>query len=76
MVYFYSAVYTPQQYRDDLLWFTQLFAKLSDKTIDRQKIHDEYWAKCFSIYDHVPMSVDERAETATNRLSMIFQEVP
>ncbi|MFA6187062.1 MAG: hypothetical protein WC770_07630 [Phycisphaerae bacterium] len=62
------------QYRDDLLWFAKLFAQLSGDIVDRSQIKKDYWARCLSIYDHVPMSADARAELAANRFSSLFKE--
>ena len=63
---------SPKQYRDDLLWFARMFARLSEPDPDREAIRKEYWKKSLSIYDNVPMSVDERAESAARQFSNIF----
>lgn len=63
---------SPHQYRDDLLWFAEMFAKLSQDQPDREAIHKEYWRRALAIYDNVPMSVDERAEQAARQFSQTF----
>ena len=63
---------SPEQYRQDLLWFARMFARLAGDNPDREAVRREYWSKCLSIYDNVPMSVDERAEMAAKRFSEIL----
>ncbi len=63
---------SPQQYHEDLLWFATMFARLSGPNPDREAIRKEYWNKSLSIYDNVPMSVDERAEAAAKSFSQIL----
>ena len=60
---------SPQQYRDDLLWFARMFARMSGPDPDRDAIRREYWQRTFRVYDHVPMSVDERAHAAADQFS-------
>ena len=63
---------SPQQYREDLLWFANMFAKLSAPNPDREAIRKKYWKRCLSIYDNIPMSADERAEAAAKAFSRIL----
>lgn len=62
---------SPEQYRQDLLWFARMFVRLTDADCDREAIRRAYWQKTLSIYDHVPMSVDARAADAAKRFSEI-----
>ncbi len=64
---------SPEEYRRDLLWFAKKFAQLSEANPDRDVIRKEYWQRALSIYDNVPMSVDERAEAAANHFSQLFK---
>lgn len=54
----------PETYRQDLLWFARIFGELAGPAPDRERIRKEYWKRTFAIYDHIPMSVDARAEHA------------
>lgn len=63
---------SPKQYHADLLWFANMFVKLSEPNPDREAIRKEYWNKSLSIYDNVPMSADERAEAAAKGFSRIL----
>jgi len=63
---------SPEQYRQDLLWFAKMFVKLSSENPDREAIRKEYWKRALDIYDNVPMSVDERAEAAAKGFSQIL----
>ncbi|MBN1863470.1 MAG: hypothetical protein JW808_01075 [Victivallales bacterium] len=63
---------SPAEYHRDLLWFARMFARLSGPNPDRDAIRKEYWQNCLSIYDKVPMSVDERAESAAKQFSQLF----
>jgi hypothetical protein len=63
---------SPQQYHQDMLWFAKMFARLTEPDADRKAIRKEYWNRCLSIYDSVPMSADERAEQAARQFSQIM----
>lgn len=65
-----------ERYRQDLLWFARQFAALSGDNPNRDHIRDVYWRKALSIYDDVPMSVDQRAHQAAERFSGILAEDP
>jgi hypothetical protein len=60
---------SPDQFRQDLLWFARTFAQLAEEGCDREAVRRAYWEKALSIYDQVPMSVDARAEEAARRFS-------
>jgi hypothetical protein len=61
----------PESYRQDLLWFARRFGEMCDPGTDRQRIRQEYWERALSIYDHIPMSADERAEASADRFAAI-----
>lgn len=61
-----------EQYRKDLLWFARIFEELSSPDPDRAKIKKMYWQKSLEIYDHIPMSADQRAYDSAERFSNIF----
>ena len=63
---------SPEEYRQDLLWFARMFARLADENPDREEIRREYSQKAFGIYDDIPMSVDRRADAAAGRFSQIL----
>jgi hypothetical protein len=58
-------------YADDLLWFARSFREMASDAPDRQRIRQEFWSRSLSIYDAIPMSVDERAHEAANRFAAI-----
>jgi hypothetical protein len=61
----------PESYRQDLLWFARRFGEMCDPQTDRQRIRQEYWERALTIYDHIPMSADERAEASADRFAAI-----
>ncbi len=61
-----------ETYRQDLLWFAGLFYELASEQPDRARIRRDYWQKTFAIYDHIPMSVDARAEQAAENFSRLL----
>ncbi len=62
----------PETYRQDLLWFARRFLEMAGPSPDRERIRREYWAKALDIYDHIPMSADERAEMSAERFAGIL----
>ncbi|NQU40056.1 MAG: hypothetical protein HQ523_08900 [Lentisphaerae bacterium] len=64
----------PETYRQDLLWFARKFMEMAGPNPDRLRIEKEYWAKSVAIYDHIPMSVDQRAHTAAKNFSMVLAQ--
>ncbi|OHB54037.1 MAG: hypothetical protein A2Y12_13060 [Planctomycetes bacterium GWF2_42_9] len=63
---------SPEQYRKDLLWFARIFSELSGQNPDRDRIEKQYWNKTLEIYDHIPMSADQRAHESAQRFANIF----
>ena len=63
---------TPEAYRQELLFFFELFADLSSPGPDLDALRRRYWQKVYSIYDHLPQHVDPRASNATNHLIGFF----
>jgi hypothetical protein len=62
----------PAVYRDDLLWFARAFLEMAGDRADRERIRKEYWQRSLSIYDTIPMSVDERAAHAARQFSQVL----
>ena len=62
-----------ETYRKDLLWHARNFFEMTGEITDtyRDKIRKRYRDIALSIYDVIPMSVDERAEAAANGYSKI-----
>lgn len=58
-----------ETYRDDLLWFARQFEAMASPEVDREAIRKAYWARALSIYEHIPMSADARAENAARSFS-------
>ena len=63
-----------ERYRQDLLWFARQFLALAGDQPDRAQIKRDYWQKTFAIYNHIPMSVDERADQAATKFSQLLHE--
>ncbi len=61
----------PESYRRDLLSFARQFHALAGPSPDRAQIRREFWARALHIYEHIPMSVDERAHQAADRFAAI-----
>ncbi len=66
----------PESYRQDLLWFARIFHDMAGDHADRDRIRRDYWARTFAIYDHIPMSVDERADQAARKFADTLREEP
>ena len=64
----------PDQYRDELLFFANLFAELSGPFPDFQELRQRYWDRVYSIYDLLPRHVDPGPRNATDRLIAVFAE--
>lgn len=63
-----------ETYRQDLLWFARAFGEMAGDQPDRERIRQEYWQRTFAIYDHIPMSVDERADQAARKFANTLRE--
>jgi hypothetical protein len=61
----------PETYRQDLLWYARRFREMCGVSPDRPRIRREYWERALSIYDHIPMSADERAEASADRFAEV-----
>ncbi len=64
----------PETYRQDLLWFARAFEEMAGAQPDRARIRREYWTRTFAIYDHIPMSVDARADQAAKKFANALLE--
>ena len=63
---------SPERYRQSLLWFARLFHRLSSPSPDREAIREEYYRKCYRVYDKALKAVDERPAQAASHLSQLF----
>jgi len=66
---------TPARYRDELLFFFQLFADLSGPSPDYDSLQKLYWDRVYAIYDQLPDHVDPRPRGATRRLIDFFRRM-
>jgi len=66
---------SPDQYREELLFFAELFAELSGTAPDYDALGQDYWNRVYSIYDHLPDHVDPRPRMATKCLIQHFAGV-
>ena len=64
----------PETYRQDLLWFARAFEEMAGDRPDRERIRRDYWRKAFAIYDHIPMSVDARADQAARKFAETLRD--
>jgi hypothetical protein len=64
-----------ETHRRDLLWHAKNFLELTGKYPDRGAIKKKYWEKSLSIYDAIPMSIDERADSAAYGYSQIGSDI-
>jgi hypothetical protein len=62
------------KYRQELLFFAQMFADLSAPTPDYDALHKRYWQHVYAIYDQLPRHVDPRPHAATERLIGFFEK--
>ena len=62
----------PEEYRQELLFFADLFADLSGPAPDHAALRHKYWQRVYAIYDHLPQHVDPRPKLATDRLIEFF----
>jgi len=65
----------PESYRQELAFFAQLFADLSDSAPDYDALRLKYWRRVYAIYDSLPAHVDPRPVMATNRLIDHFRQM-
>ncbi len=68
----YPVFPSPSAWREELLFYSRLFADLSAPSPDYDSLHDRYWGKVYGIYDHLPEHVDPRPRTATRSLVRHF----
>jgi hypothetical protein len=65
-----------EEYRQELLFFAELFAALSGPAPDYEALRRRYWERVYAIYDHLPEHVDPRPRGATDRLIGHFAARP
>lgn len=66
---------SPEQYHQELLFFSEFFAALSGPAPDYQALRKQYWQRIYRIYDELPQHVDPRPHFATDRLIEYFQKL-
>lgn len=69
----FALVPAPDRYREELLFFAELFAALSAPSPDYDALARRYWDRVYAIYDYLPDHVDPRPRRATERLIGYFQ---
>jgi len=65
---------TAVEYREELLWYADWFAKASSVSPDYDMLAKEYWNRVYAIYDKLPPHVDPRPEMATRRIVDFFKK--
>lgn len=65
---------SPEAYRQELLFYAQLWADLSGPAPDYDRLRQEYWQHVYAIYDRLPKHVDDRPALATNNIIQHFQK--
>jgi len=63
---------SPQEYREEILFFADLFAQLSETSPDYDALAQEYWNHVYRIYDDIAEHVDPRPRMATEQLIKYF----
>jgi len=64
-----------EEYRQTLLWHAENFLYMLGEKPDREKIRQIYWEKALSIYDTIPMAVDERSVLASRGYANIGKDL-
>ncbi|MFA6107187.1 MAG: hypothetical protein WDA75_00330 [Candidatus Latescibacterota bacterium] len=67
---------TVPEYREELLFFAELFSALSGPSPDYDGLRQRYWQRVYPIYDQLPRHVDPRPHAATDRLIRHFVDRP
>jgi hypothetical protein len=65
---------SPEFHRQELLFYAELFASLSDTSPDYDVLRQRYWNKVYRIYDFLPAHVDPRPHRATDNLINFFAD--
>ncbi len=63
---------SPNKYREELLFFAELFSELSAHSPDYDALGQKYWSRVYGIYNHLPDHVDPRPRMATKNLIQHF----
>ena len=63
----------PDTYRQELMFYAELFADLSAPSPDFDRLADRYWQRVYSIYDHLGEHVDPRPRQAVRSLIDAFR---
>jgi hypothetical protein len=62
----------PDRYREEILFFADLFAALSASSPDYDTLRRSYWHRVYRIYDLLPEHVDPRPREAVDRIIRRF----
>jgi hypothetical protein len=62
-----------ETYRQELIFFFQIFRDLSTPRADFDALRSVYWKRVYAIYDHLPDHVDPRPKANTDRLIDFFR---
>jgi hypothetical protein len=62
-------------YRQELLFFAELFRDLSSASPDYDALRKRYWQRVYAIYDHLPQHVDPRPHAAADHLIQFFRQL-
>lgn len=65
---------SPEAYRQELLFFAELFADLTAPSPDYDVLRQTYWDRVYRIYDMLPDHVDPRPRAATDRFIRHFMD--
>ena len=63
-----------EEYREEILFHANNFLELVSENPDREAIKSKYRNRLLSIYENVPMAVDERTQLATEQYSKIGKD--
>lgn len=66
---------SPEEYRQDLLWHARNFQSLLSEAPDRSQIRNAYRERALSIYDNIPLAVDERSILSAEGYSHIGEDL-
>ena len=64
-----------EEYRKTLLWHAENFLYMLGENPDREMIKKKYWDMALSIYDNIPMAVDERSKLSAEGYSNIGKDL-
>ena len=63
------------EYREDLIWHAENFLVMLGEGCDREAMRKSYYDRALSIYDTIPLAVDERSALSAQGYSHIGEEL-